>query len=66
MSGARDSVIGFEIAAVHRLFLTQLPTRLPVEETAEALIFNSVLIDIDDETRRARSIQRVDREHPAA
>jgi metallophosphoesterase (TIGR00282 family) len=63
MCGARDSVIGFEIAAVHHLFLTQLPTRLPVEENARTLILNSVLIEIDDHSRKATSIQRIDREH---
>ncbi len=62
MTGSRDSVIGFEIGAVHRLFLTQLPTRLPVEERAGALMFNSVLIEIDDATGHASSIERIDRE----
>lgn len=63
MTGARDAVIGFEIAAVHRLFLTQLPTRLPVEESARELKLNSVLVDIDEVSGRARSIERIDREH---
>jgi hypothetical protein len=63
MSGARDSVLGFEIAASHRLFLTQMPTRLPVEEKCETVVLNSVLIDIDEATGKARSIERVDREH---
>lgn len=62
MTGTRDGVIGFEIAAVHRLFLTQLPTRLPVEESLNDLKLNSVLIDIDQAAGRARSIERVDRE----
>lgn len=65
MTGARDSVIGFEIAAVHRLFLSGLPTRLPVEETSRALTFNSILLEIDDKSGRAVSIQRLDREHLA-
>lgn len=63
MVGARDSVIGFEVSASHRLFLTQLPTRLPVEEKADRIVFNSVLVEIDDESGRAVSIERVDREH---
>jgi metallophosphoesterase (TIGR00282 family) len=62
MTGARDAVIGFEVSAVHRLFLTQLPTRLPVEESARTVILNSVLVDVDDKTRVAKSVQRVDRE----
>ena len=63
MSGARDSVLGFEVAASHRLFLSQLPTRLPVEENGKVLIMNSVLVDIDESTRKSTCIQRIDREH---
>jgi len=63
MAGARDSVLGFEVAASHRLFLSGLPTRLPVEENTDVLILNSVMIEIDDATGKATSIQRVDREH---
>jgi 2',3'-cyclic-nucleotide 2'-phosphodiesterase len=62
-TGARDSVLGFEVSASHRLFLTQLPTRLPVAENSPTVTMNSVLVDIDDETGHARSIERVDREH---
>jgi metallophosphoesterase (TIGR00282 family) len=63
MSGARDSVLGFEVAASHRLFLSGLPTRLPVEESGRNLILNSALVEIDDASHRAVSIERVDREH---
>jgi metallophosphoesterase (TIGR00282 family) len=63
MTGARDSVIGFQIAPVHRRFLTQLPTRLPVEDDAKTYVLNSVFIQIDDATAKATSIERVDREH---
>ncbi len=66
MAGARDSVIGFEVSASHRLFLSQMPTRLPVEEKATCLILNSVLVEIDDGTSHAISIERVDREHVVA
>ncbi len=66
MAGARDSVLGFEVAASHRLFLSGLPTRLPVEERASVLKLNSVLVDIDEATGQARSIERVDREHSLA
>jgi metallophosphoesterase (TIGR00282 family) len=62
MSGARDSVLGFEVAASHRLFLSQMPTRLPVEEKASILKLNSVLVEIDDATGKAKSIERIDRE----
>jgi metallophosphoesterase (TIGR00282 family) len=63
MSGARDSVLGFEVEASHRLFLTQLPTRLTIDDNARTLMLNSVLVEIDDTTGRATSIQRIDREH---
>ncbi|HEU0074952.1 MAG TPA: TIGR00282 family metallophosphoesterase [Dehalococcoidia bacterium] len=65
-SGSRDSVLGFEVAASHRLFLTQMPTRLPVAEKCPTVVVNSVLVDIDDETGHARSIERVDRQHTFA
>ena len=63
MCGARDSVLGFEVSASHRLFLSQLPTRLPVEENCKVLIMNSVLVDVDETSRKATCIQRIDREH---
>jgi metallophosphoesterase (TIGR00282 family) len=63
MCGARDSVLGFEVAQSHKLFLTGMPTRMIVEETTNVLIMNSVLIDIDDRTNRANSIERLDREY---
>jgi metallophosphoesterase (TIGR00282 family) len=62
-TGARDSVLGFEVAASQRLFLSQLPTRLPVAEKCDTVVMNSVLVDIDETTGRSRSIERVDREH---
>lgn len=61
MVGVRDSIIGDDVASVLDRFLTSMPTRLPVAEGSE-VTFNSVLIDVDEETRRAVSIERVDRE----
>jgi metallophosphoesterase (TIGR00282 family) len=63
MTGARDSVLGFEVSASHRLFLTGMPTRLPVEEKNKVIKLNSALVDIDDVSGRAKTIERVDREH---
>jgi 2',3'-cyclic-nucleotide 2'-phosphodiesterase len=63
MTGARDGVIGFEVAAAQRLFLNQTPTRLTINDSARTLVINSLLVDIDDATGKARSVQRVDREH---
>jgi metallophosphoesterase (TIGR00282 family) len=59
MCGARDSVIGDEIEAVLSRFLTQMPTRLPAAK-GTAMI-NGLLIEIDDTSRRALSIERYDR-----
>jgi metallophosphoesterase (TIGR00282 family) len=61
MVGPRDSIIGMEVKPIVERFLTQLPTRFSPVETGPA-IFNSVLIDIDEASGRARSIVRVDRE----
>jgi metallophosphoesterase (TIGR00282 family) len=62
MSGAKDSVLGFVVSASQRMFLTGMPTRLPVEESGDTLVMNSVLVEINDATGKAISIQRLDRE----
>jgi len=61
MVGALHSVLGMEIEPVLQRFLTQLPNRFAPVDSGPA-VFNSVLIRIDDETGRARSIERLDRE----
>jgi calcineurin-like phosphoesterase len=66
MTGARDSVLGFEIAASQRLFLSGLPTRLPVADNCETVVLNGVLVEIDERSGRATHIERVDREHTFA
>lgn len=63
MVGPLHSIIGVEGQDVLRRFLTQLPTRFNVAEKGPT-IFNSVLIDIDEATGRARSIARLDHEVP--
>lgn len=62
MCGPRDSVIGVEVEAVVRKYLTGMPARFPVAEKSRTVQFNSALIDVDDATGRARSIERIDRE----
>lgn len=58
MCGARDSVIGDDVTAVLTRFRTQMPTRLaPAEGEA---ILNGVLIEADNTTKRATSIERCD------
>jgi metallophosphoesterase (TIGR00282 family) len=60
MTGPRNSVIGMKKEQVLNKFLTQLPGRFSPEESGPRT-FNSVLIDIDEATGLARSIERVDR-----
>jgi len=61
MVGATESVLGMGREAALQRFLTGVNARLtPVEKGT--MQFNSVLIDIDDRTHKAVSIQRVDRE----
>jgi metallophosphoesterase (TIGR00282 family) len=60
MAGPMHSVIGMEPKGVLEKFLTQTPRRFTVASGPVKL--NSVLIDVDEATGRARSIARVDRE----
>lgn len=60
MCGARDSVIGTEVDAVLKRFRSGLPGRLPPQEKGDA-VFASVVVEIDDATGAALSIERVDR-----
>lgn len=62
MVGTKESIIGVEIDTVINRFLTGLPARLPVAEKTKLVQFNSVLIEVDDATGRAKGITRVDRE----
>ncbi len=64
MTGPQESIIGNEIDAVIQRFLTGRPTRLPVAERSPTVQFNAVLVELDEATRRARKIERVDREQP--
>jgi calcineurin-like phosphoesterase len=57
MVGPRDSVIGVDPEPIVRRYLTQMYHRY---ETAKGPVaFNAVLIDLDDETGRARDIRLV-------
>ena len=59
MTGPTNSVIGSETEAVLQRFLTGLPQRLPVADGPVAL--NSVLLEVDEGTGKALSIERLDR-----
>jgi 2',3'-cyclic-nucleotide 2'-phosphodiesterase len=61
MTGPEYSVIGDDIQSVLQRFLTVMPHRLTVG-TGSRMIFNSVLINVDDKSGQAFSIERIDRE----
>ena len=59
MTGPVDSVIGSDTDAVLERFLTSMPQRLPVAKGP--CTFNSVLVDVDEQTGRSSYLERVDR-----
>jgi len=61
MVGPETSIIGDDVESVMSRFLTAMPARLSVG-TDTRIIFNSVLINIDDKSGQAISIERIDRE----
>jgi metallophosphoesterase (TIGR00282 family) len=60
MVGATHSVIGDDVDSVIQRFLTMMPHRLSVGKGNP--MFNSVLLDVDDESGKALSICRLDME----
>ena len=60
MVGPVDSVIGDDAEAVLQRFLTMLPHRLSVGKGKTE--FNAVLVEVDDSTGKAISIERIYRE----
>jgi 2',3'-cyclic-nucleotide 2'-phosphodiesterase len=60
MTGPSESIIGDDIQSVLTRFLTAMPHRLSVG--TGKTILNSVLINIDDKSGQALSIERIDRE----
>ena len=57
MTGPKNSVIGMDIEASLKRFLTTLPERYKIA-TGECM-FNGVIFDIDDNTNKAISVTRV-------
>jgi hypothetical protein len=62
MVGPVDSIIGDDVDNVLNSFITGLPHKLSVGKGRVA--FDAMLLDIDEKTGRARSIQRIRREEP--
>jgi len=60
MVGAADSVIGDDVNSVIDRFLTMMPHRLSVGKGNT--IFNSVLVDVDENSGKASGISRIDLE----
>ena len=60
MTGPLDSVIGDDVNTVLTRFLTQLPYRISVGKGS--VILNSVMVEIEETTGRAKHIKRIDRE----
>ena len=63
MVGPRDSILGMRTEVIVERFRTGMPKRFEVADGP--VVFGSVLIDADDATGKARSIELVDRLHPA-
>ncbi|MDA1278604.1 MAG: TIGR00282 family metallophosphoesterase [Chloroflexi bacterium] len=61
MVGAVDSILGVEVEGSLNRFLTGYRQRMQPVRTG-MMNFNSVLIDIDDSTKLATSLERVDRQ----
>jgi 2',3'-cyclic-nucleotide 2'-phosphodiesterase len=59
MTGPYDSVIGRKVEDVLQRFITLIPTRFEV--ASENIQLHGVVIDIDEETGKARSIVRIQR-----
>lgn len=60
MTGPTDSVIGDDADDVIRRFLTSIPNRLSVGHGIPAL--NAVMVEVDEQSGRATSIERIYRE----
>jgi 2',3'-cyclic-nucleotide 2'-phosphodiesterase len=57
MCGPHDSVLGRDVAAVLQRFLTQMPQKMEVAEGDVVLC--GVIVDVDENTGRARSMERI-------
>ena len=60
MTGPMDSIIGDDAEAVLRRFLTAMPHRLSVGQGK--VMFNAIMVRVDDQTGKAKSIKRIYRE----
>lgn len=61
MVGAKNSIIGVESEPVLYSFKTGLPIKFEIPKDGEKF-FNAVLVEIDPRTKKARKIERINRE----
>ncbi len=61
MVGIRDSSLGIDVTQTIEGFLTQRPAKFEIADHG-LVVFNSVLIEIDPQTRKALSITRIQKE----
>ena len=61
-TGPHDSVLGREVEPVIRRFVTHLPQKFDVAR--KRVLLQGALIDVDEATGKARSIQRISEELP--
>jgi metallophosphoesterase (TIGR00282 family) len=62
MTGPDDSIIGDDPESVIQRFLTMMPHRLSVGSGRP--VFNAVIVEVDEGSGRALSIERIQREMP--
>ena len=58
MTGPYESVLGIDPEIIIKKFLTQMPTRFEVMDKG-AVQFNAVVVDVDEMTGKAVSIERI-------
>ena len=61
-TGPHDSVLGREVEPVIRRFVTHMPQKFEVAR--KRVLLQGALIDVDEETGKARAIQRISEELP--
>lgn len=61
MTGPHKSIIGVKVEQSLRRIIKQVPVRF--SPASEWMRFSAVIVDIDEETGKARSIERIFREH---
>lgn len=58
MTGPYESVLGMDINVAFNRFIKRTKTKYNIS-TSEAYVLEAVIVDIDDETKKAKTIQRI-------